>query len=143
MKWVLCNPALKRESGQITAASVVSGHRHRLHGYQVRALNSRSSHPTKGCDTQTRLLSFIYTFETPQFKIVEHKSHTFNEMAQKCVHQGCGKEFTDPDEKCEYHPGPPVFHEGQKGKLIATSDSSMLCTLTHHAKDGSAVSLEY
>ncbi|RFN51616.1 hypothetical protein FIE12Z_4090 [Fusarium flagelliforme] len=36
-------------------------------------------------------------------------------MAQKCVHQGCGKEFTDPDEKCEYHPGPPVFHEGQKG----------------------------
>lgn len=38
-------------------------------------------------------------------------------MAQKCVHQGCGKEFTDPNEKCEYHPGPPVFHEGQKGKL--------------------------
>ncbi|KAJ4320832.1 hypothetical protein N0V84_005652 [Fusarium piperis] len=36
-------------------------------------------------------------------------------MAQKCVHQGCGKEFTDPDEKCEYHPGPPIFHEGQKG----------------------------
>ncbi|CAM1507202.1 Fc.00g068430.m01.CDS01 [Cosmosporella sp. VM-42] len=36
-------------------------------------------------------------------------------MAQKCVHQGCGKEFTDTDEKCEYHPGPPVFHEGQKG----------------------------
>ncbi|KAL4729875.1 hypothetical protein ACLX1H_001904 [Fusarium chlamydosporum] len=36
-------------------------------------------------------------------------------MAQKCVHQGCGKEFTNPDEKCEYHPGPPVFHEGQKG----------------------------
>ncbi|KAF4952947.1 hypothetical protein FSARC_12526 [Fusarium sarcochroum] len=36
-------------------------------------------------------------------------------MAQKCVHQGCGKEFTDADEKCEYHPGPPVFHEGQKG----------------------------
>ncbi|KAF5723520.1 zinc-binding protein [Fusarium mundagurra] len=28
---------------------------------------------------------------------------------------GCGKEFTDPDEKCEYHPGPPIFHEGQKG----------------------------
>ncbi|KAI8683964.1 hypothetical protein NCS57_00061500 [Fusarium keratoplasticum] len=36
-------------------------------------------------------------------------------MAQKCVHQGCGKEFTDADEKCEYHPGPPIFHEGQKG----------------------------
>ncbi|KAF5592629.1 zinc-binding protein [Fusarium subglutinans] len=31
------------------------------------------------------------------------------------VSLGCGKEFTDPDEKCEYHPGPPIFHEGQKG----------------------------
>lgn len=38
-------------------------------------------------------------------------------MAQKCVHQGCGKEFTDPEEKCEYHPGPPIFHEGQKGRI--------------------------
>ncbi|RYC55212.1 hypothetical protein CHU98_g10994 [Xylaria longipes] len=36
-------------------------------------------------------------------------------MAQKCVHQGCGKEYSDPDEACRYHPGPPVFHEGQKG----------------------------
>lgn len=36
-------------------------------------------------------------------------------MAEKCVHQGCGKAFTDPTEKCLYHPGPPVFHEGQKG----------------------------
>ncbi|CAK7567715.1 MAG: hypothetical protein SEPTF4163_005683 [Sporothrix epigloea] len=36
-------------------------------------------------------------------------------MAQKCVHQGCGKSFTDADEVCMYHPGPPVFHEGQKG----------------------------
>ncbi|KAG6058998.1 hypothetical protein E4U17_007139 [Claviceps sp. LM77 group G4] len=34
---------------------------------------------------------------------------------QKCVHQGCGKTFTDATEKCEYHPGPPIFHEGQKG----------------------------
>jgi len=37
-------------------------------------------------------------------------------MAQKCVHQGCGKQYTDPDEVCKYHPGPPVFHEGQKGE---------------------------
>lgn len=37
-------------------------------------------------------------------------------MALKCVHQGCGKEYTDAAEKCEYHPGPPVFHEGQKGR---------------------------
>ncbi|KAF2092984.1 diploid state maintenance protein chpA [Rhizodiscina lignyota] len=36
-------------------------------------------------------------------------------MAQKCVHKGCGKLFTDPDEPCVYHPGPPEFHEGQKG----------------------------
>ena len=39
-------------------------------------------------------------------------------MSQKCVHQGCGKLFSDPTEKCEYHPGPPVFHEGQKGKEV-------------------------
>lgn len=37
-------------------------------------------------------------------------------MAQKCVHQGCGKTYTDEDEVCRYHPGPPIFHEGQKGK---------------------------
>lgn len=36
-------------------------------------------------------------------------------MAQKCVHKGCGKTFADPEEDCIYHPGPPVFHEGQKG----------------------------
>lgn len=58
-------------------------------------------------------------------------------MAQKCVHKGCEKVFSDPDEPCTYHPGtpapkclnilqtpaladcsikgPPVFHEGQKG----------------------------
>lgn len=35
---------------------------------------------------------------------------------QKCVHEGCGKKFTDPsDPPCVYHPGPPEFHEGQKG----------------------------
>ncbi len=39
-------------------------------------------------------------------------------MAQKCVHKGCGKVFTDPEEECVYHPGPPEFHEGQKGKNI-------------------------
>ncbi|CZT01572.1 related to zinc-binding protein [Rhynchosporium agropyri] len=36
-------------------------------------------------------------------------------MAQKCVHQSCGKMYTDPEEECNYHPGPPIFHEGQKG----------------------------
>ncbi|KAJ6145022.1 hypothetical protein N7470_008917 [Penicillium chermesinum] len=38
-------------------------------------------------------------------------------MAGKCVHKGCGKAFSDPEEDCVYHPGPPVFHEGQKGKV--------------------------
>ena len=36
-------------------------------------------------------------------------------MAKKCVHKGCGKTYADADEECVYHPGPPVFHEGQKG----------------------------
>ncbi|KAL8932845.1 MAG: hypothetical protein Q9216_006645 [Gyalolechia sp. 2 TL-2023] len=36
-------------------------------------------------------------------------------MPDKCVHKGCGKNFTDENEDCYYHPGPPVFHEGQKG----------------------------
>ncbi|KAI9780190.1 MAG: hypothetical protein M1835_004537 [Candelina submexicana] len=36
-------------------------------------------------------------------------------MAQKCVHKGCGKVFQDETEECVYHPGPPIFHEGQKG----------------------------
>ena len=36
-------------------------------------------------------------------------------MAQKCVHKGCGKTYTDAEEDCVYHPGPPEFHEGQKG----------------------------
>jgi hypothetical protein len=40
-------------------------------------------------------------------------------MAQKCVHQSCGKIFTDPEEECHYHPGPPIFHEGQKGMSLA------------------------
>lgn len=37
-------------------------------------------------------------------------------MPHKCVHKGCGKDYDDVDEsQCVYHPGPPVFHEGQKG----------------------------
>ncbi|KAL8414028.1 hypothetical protein RB594_005312 [Gaeumannomyces avenae] len=37
-------------------------------------------------------------------------------MAQKCVHQSCGKSYNEGEEDgCVYHPGPPVFHEGQKG----------------------------
>ena len=36
-------------------------------------------------------------------------------MAKKCVHKGCGKTYENEDDECFYHPGPPVFHEGQKG----------------------------
>ena len=36
-------------------------------------------------------------------------------MAKKCMNKGCEKTFTDPEEECYYHPGPPIFHEGQKG----------------------------
>ena len=36
-------------------------------------------------------------------------------MAQHCVHKGCAKSFADPEEECVFHPGPPIFHEGQKG----------------------------
>ena len=43
-------------------------------------------------------------------------------MAQKCVHKGCGKVFTDPEEDCVYHPGPPEFHEGQKGMYRSYTD---------------------
>src|SRR5690242_20702511 len=46
-------------------------------------------------------------------------SHTMAE--QKCVHKGCGKTFTDPSEECVYHPGPPIFHEGQKGTSSAAN----------------------
>lgn len=38
-------------------------------------------------------------------------------MAQKCVHKGCQKVFTDPEEPCHYHPDVPEFHEGLKGEL--------------------------
>lgn len=38
----------------------------------------------------------------------------------KCVHKGCGKVFADPEEPCVYHPGPPEFHEGQKGGFSCT-----------------------
>ena len=50
--------------------------------------------------------------------------------SNKCVHKGCGKVYTDPDEECVYHPGPPVFHEGQKGvwlQLLSISPLPYCC----------------
>ncbi|KAI1098900.1 Pyruvate/Phosphoenolpyruvate kinase-like domain-containing protein [Jackrogersella minutella] len=49
------------------------------------------------------------------FNFLPNNFHVRATMAQKCVHKGCGKVYTDLDEVCVYHPGPPVFHEGQKG----------------------------
>ncbi|OAA64970.1 CORD and CS domain protein [Cordyceps fumosorosea ARSEF 2679] len=62
-------------------------------------------------------------------------------MAEKCVHQGCGKLFTDATEECNYHPGPPIFHEGQKGwkcckPRVLTFDEFMTippCTVGTHS----------
>ncbi|KAJ4151381.1 hypothetical protein LMH87_012083 [Akanthomyces muscarius] len=62
-------------------------------------------------------------------------------MAEKCVHQGCGKLFTDATEECKYHPGPPIFHEGQKGwkcckPRVLTFDEFMTippCTVGVHS----------
>jgi hypothetical protein len=51
-------------------------------------------------------------------------------MAQKCVHKGCGKAFTDAEEACVYHPGPPVFHEGQKGMFFSLCRSLILMVLS-------------
>jgi hypothetical protein len=44
----------------------------------------------------------------------------FQTMAKKCVHKGCGKTYENEDDECLYHPGPPVFHEGQKGQSTAS-----------------------
>ncbi|WPG99581.1 Cysteine and histidine-rich domain-containing protein [Acrodontium crateriforme] len=62
-------------------------------------------------------------------------------MASKCVHKGCGKLFSDAEEPCTYHPGPPVFHEGQKGwkcckPRVLTFDEFMTippCTTGKHS----------
>ncbi|EGD73171.1 hypothetical protein PTSG_04884 [Salpingoeca rosetta] len=35
-----------------------------------------------------------------------------------CLHRGCGKEYSEEENKdgdCRYHPGTPIFHEGLKG----------------------------
>lgn len=62
-------------------------------------------------------------------------------MALKCVHQSCGKIYTDLNEPCHYHPGPPIFHEGQKGwkcckRRVLTFDEFMSiapCTTGTHS----------
>lgn len=60
----------------------------------------------------------------------------------KCVHSGCGKVFDDPNEDCLYHPGPPVFHEGQKGKLQQTRTNSNT-NYSYKLQDGNAANLAF
>ena len=63
-------------------------------------------------------------------------------MAKKCVHKGCGKVYDDESDACVYHPGPPVFHEGQKGwkcckTRVLTFDEFMTippCTTGKHSE---------
>lgn len=69
-------------------------------------------------------------------------------MAETCVHKGCNKAYTDPDEVCTYHPGPPVFHEGQKGMctvpvvvaLIVAAAVVLVLRRPRATQDGSAAS---
>ncbi|KAI9734117.1 MAG: hypothetical protein M1818_006680 [Claussenomyces sp. TS43310] len=71
-------------------------------------------------------------------------------MAQKCVHQACGKSYTDPEEECHYHPGPPIFHEGQKGwkcckPRVLTFDEFLAippCTTGKHSTTDAPPALE-
>ncbi|KAL2889397.1 cord and cs domain-containing protein [Ceratocystis lukuohia] len=71
-------------------------------------------------------------------------------MAQKCVRQGCGKAFADVNEPCVYHPGPPIFHEGQKGwkcckPRVLTFDEFLTippCTTGIHSTTEAAAKLE-
>ena len=51
-------------------------------------------------------------------------------MAKKCVHKGCGQNYDDDAEPCVYHPGPPEFHEGQKGTHCPAPHQSHHITLT-------------
>ncbi|SPO00860.1 related to zinc-binding protein [Cephalotrichum gorgonifer] len=72
-------------------------------------------------------------------------------MSLKCVHKGCGKSFNEGSEEvCIYHPGPPVFHEGQKGwkcckPRVLTFDEFMTippCTEGRHSSTDKPPELE-
>ena len=79
--------------------------------------------PPNHHQTISKLPTLVITVNTLRYPIQEvpgkvhiRRSDVQNQkMTFKCVHRGCGKAFEDPEAKCHYHPGPPVFHEGQKG----------------------------
>lgn len=72
--------------------------------------SSQFSLPT--CREQ-QLYSITYISTYPLSPLASYSK--IDKMVQKCVHKGCEKMYTDPEEECKYHPGPPVFHEGLKG----------------------------
>jgi hypothetical protein len=67
-------------------------------------------------------------------------------VQKKCTHNGCGKTYNEEDNNeyaCVYHPGAPIFHEGQKGwacckKRVITFDEFMTipgCSTGFHATE--------
>lgn len=94
-----------------------------------------------------RTQSLIPNLRPHQSPIGAFPAQREGNMAQKCVHQGCNKEYTDPDEICRYHPGPPIFHEGQKGMMMMMFSSrpspqpdTLLTRGPAPVQDGSAAS---
>jgi hypothetical protein len=63
--------------------------------------------------------------------------------ASKCVHKSCGKVFTDPNEECIYHPGPPVFHEGQKGAFKSPNAEQSISLFYHMELEGADIRFVY
>ena len=46
--------------------------------------------------------------------------------------------YTDPEEVCRYHPGPPIFHEGQKGKSYVTTPTLHFISVSSRLNGSSA-----
>lgn len=61
----------------------------------------------------------------PKYRSTLGDSTSHTKMSLKCVHKGCGKKFSNPEDDCVYHPGPPIFHEGQKGVRILFHDNDL------------------
>lgn len=103
---------------------------------------SRRSHPTTGEGQDLTLHICLFSQLVSRVNLSRRNWEAQLFIMSKCVHSGCGKVFSDPNEDCLYHPGPPVFHEGQKGKLQQRPTNSNPNHL-HALQDGSAASLAF
>ena len=59
-----------------------------------------------------------YVAPKPQRKRAPAVDPADPHAVQTCRNKGCGEKFTEAengDEACSFHPGPPIFHERQKG----------------------------